>query len=209
MLCATDDRRIARAVDDLVEVVVDDAPFRSGSDRVAAAARELSGQQVLNVQGDEALVDATVIGAALCALHSCDIGTVAARHARPEVLAHRDTVKVHQRDGRALSFSRATSRGRQVQGATHGELAHIGIYAYTAESLERFAALPSTPGEREAQLEQLRALEHGWRIGVEIVDVALGAINRPSDIARVERQLEHEHVAIRFAGPAGPGAAAS
>jgi 3-deoxy-manno-octulosonate cytidylyltransferase (CMP-KDO synthetase) len=188
---ATDDARIADAVAARcagAEVHLDDcARFVCGSDRVAALAARLElapDDVILNVQGDEALVNAEVLEAALAALalDGAAMGTVAAPLA-PTHVDEPDVVKVTVGgDGLAGGFSR-----RSLDDP--GQLAHIGIYAFTAGSLRAFAALPPGRAEAAQGLEQLRAVEHGMTIGVARVRCASLAVNRPEDIPRVEAEL--------------------
>lgn len=179
VVMATDDERIAAAVAGLpVRVMRSDRCFRSGTDRVAAAVRAGRGDKVLNVQGDEAFADKGMLLAALQALEGNDVGTVAAPLG-PGDLSCADTVKVSLDErGRALAFSRTA----ELSGVA--VLRHLGVYAFTADSLARFSALPTGMGERSERLEQLRVLERGWRIGVGRVASAGRAINSPRDLER-------------------------
>ncbi|MCA9665626.1 MAG: NTP transferase domain-containing protein [Myxococcales bacterium] len=188
VIVATDDRRIGAAVADLdVEVSLSHKPFRRGSDRVAATvaahASASRAEAIVNVQGDEAFVDTDVLGRALEALDGADIGTVGAPLSEREQNLH-DVVKVCAAGGRALWFGR---------GRTPGELgpalAHVGVYAFTREALARFAALPSSAPEVRCDLEQLRALNAGMRIGVRAVRRPHRAINTPEDLELVRRAL--------------------
>jgi len=186
VLVATDHEEIAAAARAAgAEVWISAAPYRSGSDRVAAALAWL-GQEpaaVLNVQGDEALVSPEMLRAALCALDGNAMGTVAVPlPADPGRRASPDTVGVlwDPEAGRALDFRR---------GPEGGALAHVGIYSFTPASLRRFAALRSSPRERAERLEQLRFVENGEPIGLRVVRGAAAAINRPGDVARIERIL--------------------
>jgi len=182
VLVATDDARIAAAAEAVgCPAHVSRAPFRSGSDRVAEAVRGRQAAQILNVQGDEALVDGEVLRAALEALEGCDLGTVATL-AGDDELAGADAVKVAlDGQGRARAFSR-----RRLPGA---QLLHLGVYAFERGALERFAALPSSPGEQGEGLEQLRALEQGMTIGVRLVRARHLAVNRPGDLDRLAAAL--------------------
>jgi 3-deoxy-manno-octulosonate cytidylyltransferase (CMP-KDO synthetase) len=194
VLVATDDERIAAALagEPGVGVAFSREPFRSGSDRVAAAVAALEEgdgdrSTVLNVQGDEPLVDRAALEQALAALDGNDLGTVALA-ARWPPGAGRDTVVVERdpRSGRALAFARADAD------APAPALVHLGIYAFTRASLARFAALPRSDAERAHDLEQLRALDHGMTIGVRVLPVsrhAYQAVNRPEDVPRVEALL--------------------
>lgn len=177
---ATDDVRIARVVERAgIEAWLSEQRYRTGSDRVADAVADLDGETILNVQGDEPLVDRQILEQALIALEGNAIGTVAVPLRDRAQMADRDTVKVQVGgDSRAMAFSR-----EPLPGCT---LVHLGIYSFARESLERFAGLPTSPGERAERLEQLRALEQGMRIGVRVVDRPVASVNRPEDVLRVE-----------------------
>ncbi len=185
VLVATDDERIAAAAGAAgAEVRLQRKAFRSGSDRVADAVADLGlagDDVVVNVQGDEPLVDAAILGGAVQALGWSDIGTVAVP-VGDELICDQDTVKVQVERGMALAFARdATDLPSDCQ-----PLAHVGVYAFLAATLRRFAELPSTAAERTNGLEQLRALDHGMRIGCRIVCAPVASINRPEDVPRVE-----------------------
>jgi 3-deoxy-manno-octulosonate cytidylyltransferase (CMP-KDO synthetase) len=190
VIVATDDPRIAEAVARsgcAVELHLSSEPFASGSDRVAEAVSRLEGAEVvINVQGDEALVDAAMLRAAIAALESgpSEIGTVAAPVEDPSLLDDPNAVKVAiDGEGRALAFARRLE-GLGTAGAGGGVLHHGGVYAFTRASLVRFAALPPSRAEVEEGLEQLRALEAGMRIGVARIERPLASVNTPEDLAR-------------------------
>lgn len=196
VIVATDDERIQAVVRGRgIEVWLSRREFRTGSDRVAAALDELglappgcappvsTPLSVLNVQGDEALVDRETLEQALAALEGNDLGTVAAPLDSPAEQPDPDTVKVavDPHTGRARAFSRSP-----LAGAVH---AHVGVYSFTPDALRRFSALPSSAGELAEGLEQLRALEAGMRIGVRTVGRPRRAVNRPADLAAIEALL--------------------
>jgi 3-deoxy-manno-octulosonate cytidylyltransferase (CMP-KDO synthetase) len=193
VIVATDDERIAAVVAQrcpLAEIHLDTSGgFRTGSDRVAAAiAHTHRGDRldpsdvVLNVQGDEPLIDPMILDQVVAALapEEVAIGTVAA----PLLDRNddRDAVKVQiDARGHAVAFSR---------GQLGGDVRlHIGLYSFSPDSLRRFAALPTGELERAEDLEQLRAMEHGMTIGVRVVKTTAIAVNRPGDVARVEAHL--------------------
>ncbi|MCC6750899.1 MAG: NTP transferase domain-containing protein [Deltaproteobacteria bacterium] len=190
VLVATDDARIANAAASTgCEVLLSDEPFRTGSDRVAAAARDRRVELVLNVQGDEALVGASLLEGALAALARGDLGTVAVPLGHPSQLEDPDTVKVAVTDGRAHAFFRRPAPAMDPGAAP---LVHVGVYAFTAETLQAFSALSSTSGELAHGLEQLRALERGWSVGVTLVDAEAASVNRPSDLRDLARFIPDE-----------------
>ncbi len=166
---ATDDERIAAAARSCGAEAVMTGPAATGTDRVAEAARKMGGAEVVvNLQGDEPLIEPAAIEALLHAMD--EGGTEMATLARPldEGEWNRpEVVKVvTDHAGHALYFSRACIPARPDGSPSPLARAHVGMYAFTAAFLERFASL--TPGrlEREERLEQLRALEHGFRIRV-------------------------------------------
>ncbi len=202
VLVATDDDRIASAARAAgAEVRLDPAPYACGTDRVAGAVRALEGQAggccpevVVNVQGDEPLVDGPCLRAALRALQGNDLGTVAVPGPAAAQLEDPDTVKVAvDAGGRALDFGRGPLFGGEL-------LVHVGVYAFWRESLQRFARLAPTARELGQRLEQLRALDAGMTVGVARVDGPRASVNRPADVGRVERLLRRRGV--------GPAAAA-
>lgn len=173
-LVATDDARILEAARAFgAEAVMTPATCRSGTDRVAAAARERQASLVLNVQGDEPEVEPEALDRLIERMERDDapMGTLACPLADPAAAADPHRVKI-VRDvrGRALYFSRAPiPYARDGRAET---LLHIGVYAFRPSFLADFAAWPSTPLESVERLEQLRALEHGAAIAVETVETA-------------------------------------
>jgi 3-deoxy-manno-octulosonate cytidylyltransferase (CMP-KDO synthetase) len=195
VLIATDDERIAAACRGFgAEAVLTAAHHPTGTDRIAEAAAGLDADVVVNVQGDEPLIEGHVIDAALAALDEdpgAALSTVA-HPAEPEDLDDPNRVKlVLDRRGRALYFSRSRipyPRESPEPGARW--LQHVGLYAYRRPFLLEFVRLAQTPLERCEALEQLRALEHGHAIRVAVVDGWRSVpVDVPEDVARVERAL--------------------
>ncbi|GAA4867149.1 3-deoxy-manno-octulosonate cytidylyltransferase [Luteimonas vadosa] len=202
---AADDPRIADALQETgVRVAMTSASHASGSDRLAECA-SIAGWSddtlVVNLQGDEPFAPASGIRAVAAALASsgADMGTLAAPLEDAASLFDPNVVKlVRAGNGDALYFSRAPlpwardgfaeDRTRLPEGGPW--LRHIGIYAYRCGFLKRFAALPQTPLETIESLEQLRALEHGFRICVAMAPEPFPAgIDTPGDLERAERWL--------------------
>ncbi len=169
VMVATDDERIARAARDAGADAVLTGPAETGTDRVAMAARSMVPRPtvVVNLQGDEPLIEPAAVEALV---HAMDEGTEMATLARPldeGEWCRPEVVKVVvDRAGHALYFSRACVPARPDGQPSPLARAHVGVYAFTAAFLERFAALEPGRLEREERLEQLRALEHGFRIRV-------------------------------------------
>jgi 3-deoxy-manno-octulosonate cytidylyltransferase (CMP-KDO synthetase) len=191
----TDDERIARAVEEFGgECEMTPTDCASGTDRIAWAARRWNAAAtaaIINIQGDEPLIDPEEISAvaAHLAAHPQDPVVTLATPAAPEDMGNPNAVKVVLgRDGAALYFSRAPiPYSRQEGGAA--PLKHLGIYGYQRDALLRLAALAPTPLERSESLEQLRALENGIRIRVLIVGRASIGVDTAEDLERVERIL--------------------
>jgi len=183
---ATDDARIAAHVESFGgRVLQPEGDFQSGTDRIAAAVRSLDAYDaVINVQGDEPLIDPAVIDQLIAALSDCEMATLACPLLSDEEFSARDIVKVvTDLSGFALYFSRAPIGSRDTA------LRHIGIYGYRAAALARFTALPPAPLERAESLEQLRALQNGLRIRVLQTDKPHLGVDRPEDVGRVEAEL--------------------
>lgn len=197
LVVATDDERIAEAVREAGgEAVLTDPYLPSGTDRVRAAAVALGGgfDRVVNVQGDEPLLPPAAIDAAVRALDACEIATLAAPITSVEDFRDPDVVKVvTTEDGRALYFSRAPIPFPRSTDAAHGVPAgarmHIGLYAFRAEALKRYAAIPPGGLEMTEGLEQLRWLAAGAEIRVVDLARATIGVDRPEDVARVEAAL--------------------
>jgi 3-deoxy-manno-octulosonate cytidylyltransferase (CMP-KDO synthetase) len=187
VVVATDDEKIAKAVRKAGgEAVMTSPDCRSGTDRVAEAARGIPGEDViLNVQGDEPEVDPVALDALASAMEadpSTEMGTLAAPIGSEADLAAPQVVKVvADARGFAMYFSRAPIPFRREPSGPAGALRHVGVYAYRRGFLERFAALPQTPLERTEMLEQLRALEHGARIRVVLADRAPPGVDTRED----------------------------
>lgn len=183
-----------------IDCVLTRADHPTGSDRLAEACQllGLDGQDaVVNVQGDEPLIDPALIDACAQQLDQrpdCVVSTAAHPVTEPELFANPNVVKVvTDAQGRALYFSRAPIpwwRDAPAPGtpcsAVAEPLRHIGIYGYRAGFLRRFPTLSISPLETIESLEQLRVLWHGERIAVHVTPHAPGAgVDTPEDLARV------------------------
>lgn len=203
VLVATDDERIAAVVRGFGgEVVMTSPDHATGTDRLAEAARVTDAEIIINVQGDEPLVDPDGIDAAVEGLArdpGLDIATLSLPLRDAEEMLAPSVVKVVcDARGEALYFSRspipfvrhgASSDPRAAAAAAVGlglARKHVGIYVYRRSSLLRFAALPRSPLEAAEGLEQLRALENGMRIRVVEREGAAGpAVDTAEDLERV------------------------
>ena len=207
VLVATDDERIASAVRSFGgEAVMTSREHATGTDRLAEVAAATDAAIVVNVQGDEPMLDPGGIDAAVEALQQ-DAGLPMATLSLPltdveEMLAPGVVKVVTDREGNALYFSRspiphvrlgaAADARAAAAAATSSGLArkHVGLYVYRREALLRFASLPAAPLEQAEGLEQLRALHHGIRIRVVPREGASGlAVDTPQDLERVRLLL--------------------
>jgi 3-deoxy-manno-octulosonate cytidylyltransferase (CMP-KDO synthetase) len=193
---ATDDDRIARAVESFGgEVVKTSLEHRCGTDRVAEVARGSDATLVLNVQGDMPFVEPATMDAVLALLladPSLPMATAKVPIFDRIAWENPHVVKVvTDRRGQALYFSRSPIPfWRAGEPSGPWGFKHLGIYGFRREFLLEFAALPTTDLERAESLEQLRALEHGYRIGVAEVQEGVGIeIDTPEDLERAEEVL--------------------
>jgi 3-deoxy-manno-octulosonate cytidylyltransferase (CMP-KDO synthetase) len=185
---ATDDPRIAAAAERAGATAIMTGPAATGTDRVAEAARKLhpAPEIVVNLQGDEPLIEPEAIEALLAAMagSGAEMGTLA-RPLEPGEAERPQVVKVvTDLTGHALYFSRALIPHRREGGVSPLCRAHVGIYAFTAAFLERFARLAPGHLEAEEALEQLRALENGVRIRVADTAYRGFGIDTPEDLER-------------------------
>lgn len=195
VIVATDDDRIASAVSAFGgTAVMTQGTHPTGTDRLAEVARHLDSEIIVNVQGDEPLIDADAIAAAAGVLRErpADLmSTLRRRTTDPVEFRNPAVVKVVvDASGYALYFSRAPIPFTRPGHDAPAIWTHLGLYAYRREFLLRVAALPPTPLERAEGLEQLRVLEHGFRIAtVETTSDTIG-VDTPEDLERVRRQVE-------------------
>jgi 3-deoxy-manno-octulosonate cytidylyltransferase (CMP-KDO synthetase) len=199
---ATDDQRIADACAEFgAAAVMTSADHPTGTDRLAEVARELSDDIIVNVQGDEPLIEGFVIDAAVAALEEdpeAPMSTVV-HAAEPGCLDDPNRVKVvFDREGYALYFSRSCIPALRDRDFPPHYWQHVGLYAYRREFLMDYVDLTPTEAERAEALEQLRALEHGHRIRVAVIDGWRSTpVDTPEDVERVEAQLESREATRR------------
>jgi 3-deoxy-manno-octulosonate cytidylyltransferase (CMP-KDO synthetase) len=197
VIVATDDPRIAEAVRAFGGTVQMTSPLhRTGTDRIAEVAGRLDCAVVVNVQGDEPLIVPGMIEEVVRPLLDDDtlpMATLRRTITDPADYTSPHVVKVTVNAmNDALYFSRApipaTPAGWPA-GAMPACDAHVGLYAYRRDFLLTLAALPQTPLERIESLEQLRALEHGYRIRAVPTRHASVGVDTPEDLERARRQL--------------------
>lgn len=204
VVIATDDLRIeSAAMAHGFDAMLTRNDHPSGTDRLAEVAQRLALADdaiLVNVQGDEPLIEPSLINAVAELLQQdeqASIATCASRIHDRQTLFSADAVKVVcDAAGRALYFSRAPipwardayAQNPDILPAELDALHHIGLYAYRAGFLRRFSELPQGPLERWESLEQLRALENGHAIAVHITPTHPAAgVDTPEDLERVRR----------------------
>jgi 3-deoxy-manno-octulosonate cytidylyltransferase (CMP-KDO synthetase) len=205
ILVATDDERVyaaARAFGAIVRMTR--ADHLSGTDRVAEAASADTAQIIVNIQADEPLIDPEAIDAAVLPLvHDADIemSTLMKRIENPDEIEDPNVVKVvTDRQGDAIYFSRSPIPYIRDSAGAKPHYKHIGLYAYRRDFLLGYSALPVGPLERVERLEQLRALENGYRIRVVETESESLGVDTPQDLARVSRMFEFSIGGVRENG---------
>lgn len=192
VILATDDPRIVEAAEAFgCEAVMTSPDHPSGTDRVAEALGQAAPDVVVNLQGDEPLIDPAAIDQ-LTALFSAPnpprMATLC-HSLSPQEAEDPSKVKVvFDHDSNSLYFSRAAIPHPRQGDRTEYYL-HVGIYAYTPSTLKEFVALPPGRLEKLEKLEQLRALENGIPIRVAITDYRSFGVDTPQDAERMERLL--------------------
>jgi 3-deoxy-manno-octulosonate cytidylyltransferase (CMP-KDO synthetase) len=201
VVVATDDDRIAAAVRAFGgEVIMTSETIRSGSDRVAAIAGILPADIFVNIQGDEPLISPHMIDEAVRVVlddPDADVGTLARRIESPSDLFNPAVVKVILgTDRTALYFSRSAipfvrDEADQSQWLRHHLFyKHVGIYVFRRSFLLKYPSLSESTLERTEKLEQLRILEHGYRIKVGVTDFESISVDTPEDVGRVIEVLK-------------------
>ena len=200
VIVATDDTRIWEVAQNFCRAEMTRPDHPSGSDRIAEVAGRCQCDAVVNIKGDEPLIDPKVIDAVAGALKQDEMSTAATRIKSAGELDNPNVVKVVVNvAGRALYFSRrtipylreaASPEGIRGQLAAFAFLKHLGIYGYRRETLLRLVKFPVSPLEHAEKLEQLRALENGIPIAVMKVDYDSVGVDVPEDVKRVEKLLK-------------------
>ena len=194
VIVATDDERIKHAVESFGGVAqLTRADHLSGTDRLAEVAEQLDADIIVGVQGDEPLIEPAMIEEAIAPLvadRTLEMSTLSRRIDDPADLHNPNVVKVvTDRLGYALYFSRAPIPHCRDGSRQSPASKHIGLYVYRREFLLTLARLEPTPLELTEALEQLRALEHGYRIKtIETAHDSVG-VDTPPDLERVRKIL--------------------
>jgi 3-deoxy-manno-octulosonate cytidylyltransferase (CMP-KDO synthetase) len=198
VLVATDDDRIARVVTAFGgEAIMTSGTHPTGTDRLAEVAAGLDCDIIVNVQGDEPLVTPAMIEQAMAPLAADATAVMSSLRtrltSRAEYLDPNVVKVVVDRHDVALYFSRAPiphARDATPQDDPPASAwRHIGMYAYRRTFLDIYTRLPPTPLEQGERLEQLRALEHGYRIIVPETPYRSVGVDTPSDLAEVEAMV--------------------
>ena len=199
VVVATDDQRIADCVNQLhipdVKVAMTRSDHPSGTDRIAEAVEGIDADSIINIQGDEPLIDPALIDqlATTISTDKWDMVTAATPINDPEEITDPSVVKVvFNQLGQALYFSRATIphiREPETTSTTNIYWRHIGIYAYRRAYLLKLVAQPPCALEELEKLEQLRALDLGCRMNViQTTDFGIG-VDTPADLKKAEALL--------------------
>lgn len=192
LIIATDDERIFNAAKKFgAEVVMTSASHASGTERVAEVAKKITSPLVINIQGDEPLIEAGMIDGLAAAFQDDEVpmASLMARVTNLGLIKDPHIVKVVvDKEGWALYFSRQPI----PSAAQDFFFRHIGIYGYQREFLLKFARLEPTRLEICEKLEQLRAMENGYRIKMIEVPRSTLSVDTPQDIIRVEKFLREE-----------------
>jgi len=193
VLVATDDDRIANAVHKFGgRVCMTRADHPSGTDRLAEIASSEDAALYVNIQGDEPLIDPEAIDAAILSVHgdeAVDMGTLKKQIIDPTDIVNTNVVKVVTNLlGDAIYFSRCPiPYERDGRTGVPIYFKHIGLYVYRREFLLRYPDLTAGPLEEAERLEQLRALENGYRIRVVATDYESLGVDTPEDLERVNQ----------------------
>jgi 3-deoxy-manno-octulosonate cytidylyltransferase (CMP-KDO synthetase) len=196
VVVATDDQRVIAAVERFGGIArMTRADHKTGMDRIAEVAAVLSAEIIVNVQGDEPLVEPSAIAQMIAALRvdpMLEMSTLRTPIRTDSDLSSPHVVKVvvDRRDN-ALYFSRAlipwSGPAKGGHRSPSGAFKHLGLYAYRRGFLLRLAALPQTALEQAESLEQLRALEHGFRIRAVETEYDSIGVDTPEDLERVRK----------------------
>jgi 3-deoxy-manno-octulosonate cytidylyltransferase (CMP-KDO synthetase) len=190
---ATDSEEIAEAVRSFGgKALLTSRENASGTDRIAQAAREIglaADDIAVNIQGDQPLFDPVMVEEVVTPLledPTIPMSTLIYRIVRDEEITHPNAVKtVMDNEGFALYFSRATIPFFRDNELNHDYFKHHGIYGYRNDFLQKFSSLPQGYLERAERLEQLRALEYGFRIKVVLTEKDSVEVDTPEDLQRV------------------------
>jgi 3-deoxy-manno-octulosonate cytidylyltransferase (CMP-KDO synthetase) len=190
IIIATDDKRIYQTAENFgAEVRMTSSSHHSGTDRVAEVAKEIESPIIINIQGDEPLLKGEMIDSLVVALQdeTIPMATLAARMNDLSLLNEKNIVKVvSDTNGFALYFSRSPLPFQ----TSDYFLQHIGIYGYQKDFLLAFSKMQPSRLEKTEKLEQLRALENGYKIKIIETQLPSLSVSSPEDIIKVENLLK-------------------
>jgi 3-deoxy-manno-octulosonate cytidylyltransferase (CMP-KDO synthetase) len=194
VIIGTDDARVYEAARSFgARVRMTRAGHLSGTDRVAEIASAESAEIVVNIQGDEPLIDPAAIDAAILPLADNPeivMGTLKKKIEDPREIADPNVVKVvTDQAGDAIYFSRCPIPFRR-EGVAAPHFKHIGLYVYRRDFLLGYSALPVGPLEQAERLEQLRAIENGYRIRVVETGYESLGVDTPEDLERASKLFQ-------------------
>lgn len=184
IIIAADDRRVMKAAREFgAEALLTSKLHNCGTERIAEVARNLPYQYIINVQADEPRIDPKAVDKVVSILQrhkNIAIATLAAPMNKKDI-SDPNKVKVFLgRNNLAVSFKRLINNSELLPHNLK-PYRHIGIYGYRKDALLRFIKLPPTESEKELRLEQLRALENGFKIKVALIKQAFYGIDTPQD----------------------------
>ncbi|MCK5825631.1 MAG: 3-deoxy-manno-octulosonate cytidylyltransferase [Desulfuromusa sp.] len=206
VVVATDDERIAAVVDGFGgEVMMTRADHPTGTDRLAEVAEKIESELIVNVQGDEPLIDPRMVDQVIVPLvenRQIQMGTLACPIDQLDDFYNPNVVKVvRKQSGMALYFSRAPIPCPRDLDSDQlaqllpelGLLRHIGLYVYRRKFLLEYPSWPKMPLEKLENLEQLRALERGVELYVAETEFACHGVDTPEDLKRVSQLMSGEN----------------
>ena len=200
LIVATDDERVYSAVEKFGgKVVMTDAKHPNGTSRAAEASKDIEADIVVNIQGDEPLISSIMINETVKLLldNPGDVAATLVRPVEPEDFHNAGIVKtVFDKDSYALYFSRSLIPYPYAEFNT-AVYEHIGIFAYTKSFLLTYASLPETPLSKAESLEQLKVLEHGYKMRVAITECEETGfcVDTPDDLERMREYFSKNNPA--------------
>jgi 3-deoxy-manno-octulosonate cytidylyltransferase (CMP-KDO synthetase) len=198
LVIACDDMRVIHAAQNFDAPAVMTSPdHASGTDRVAEAVKGMEADFVVNIQGDEPLIHHTIIDKLIMALADdkhASMATVVREIKDEKDIANPNIVKVViDQQQYALYFSRATIPFERQAAQPYNYLQHLGLYVYRAQFLQTFVAMQPSSLEKAESLEQLRALEAGYKIKTIKTDIQTISVDTKDDLVAVERCMKNEN----------------
>lgn len=198
LVVATDDEKIRKACEEYgAEVIMTSEECPNGTERANEAVAKLSEQYdiVVNIQGDEPLMEPEIIDAVVRALQESPdaVYSTAVTPLKHEEVTMRARVKcILDQNGYAVYFSRGMlpyNKKGEVD-KSHKYLLHLGLQCYDRDFLRLYGSLPATPLQLQEDLEQLKVLEHGYKIRVVEVEHSAHGVDEPEDVASIEKIMK-------------------